>query len=95
MPLKLFALALLVTGLVTGCNSAFLTPPTGPGTDWPCGYTNTFCGEDSAPGEECCGYREWCKAANLTHPKPYCEYMGPENDLFGASRERPRFTRPL
>jgi hypothetical protein len=93
MPLRAFALAILAAAAV-GCAAftEYVTPPAGPGTEWPCGYHNTVC-EDGT----CCGYREQCKAANQTHADPYCEYTGPEDmgpaDTFGASRERPRFAR--
>jgi len=90
VPLKAIALALLAF-CVVGCTAfeAYVTPPQGPGTDWPCGYNNTVCDDGT-----CCGYREQCRDANAMNAEPFCEYVGPDMDTAGASRERPRFEKP-
>jgi hypothetical protein len=48
------AIVALLAVAFSGCG-AFLTPPTGPGTDWPCGYDGQACGDST-----CCPAHKFC-----------------------------------
>lgn len=77
MPLRIIALA----WALAGCTAfeAYVTPPTGPGTAYPCGYQGTSCTPfDGTP--TCCGARMAC-----VHDG--CEYQGPD---VGAAQVSPR-----
>lgn len=54
--------------MVTGCApSEYTTPPVGPGTAYPCGYTGVIC-YDTTPAT-CCPMNHLCKVDDA----PYCE----------------------
>lgn len=66
--------ALLLGALALGaqCNNKWVTPPVGPGTDYPCGLQGLQC-----PDGACCGLNDTCGAAHSRCPAGYCCYNGP------------------
>jgi hypothetical protein len=52
---KALGLGLLAIVVVACSTPAFLVPPTGPGTDWPCGYDGQACGDGT-----CCPAHTFC-----------------------------------
>ena len=90
-------LAILFVSVSVAC--AALTPgPTGPGTDWPCGYHGISCG-----GGMCCDENEICGGANEgVKGAPFsgsaagmCCYAGPPEFAVsvGAPKQQSRATR--
>jgi len=58
------AVCLLATlGGAPGCHTPpILTPPTGPGTSYPCGVSGLVCTTNGAPNGYCCGETQTCGA---------------------------------
>jgi hypothetical protein len=71
------------------CTPSVLTPPTGPGTDLPCGYHGRSCGNG-----KCCDMTETCGAEHTSCPAEMCCYQQDLADddgrLFGAKKPRPQ-----
>lgn len=73
-------LATLSVLAIVACQSAgVLTPPTGPGTEYPCGINGHEC-----PDSMCCDNNSTC-CDGTSCTKGYCEYVG--DALFGARRD--------
>lgn len=59
---------MLLVVLLAAC--ATITPPTGPGTEWPCGVWGVQC-----PNGACCPYAHEC-GGNGRCPEGACCYVG-------------------
>jgi hypothetical protein len=77
------ALALVMYScLGLGCNTpAILTPPIGPGTEWPCGYHGRVC-----KNSMCCGEFDVCGEDDPSCPANSCCFYG-EDPEFSATRD--------
>lgn len=64
----LFAFAIMAC--VIACSASILTPPTGPGTEYPCGVNGHQCS-----GGGCCSNSSTC-CDGTTCTAGYCEYIG-------------------
>lgn len=84
----LSAFALL--GAVAACAPSILTPPTGPGTEYPCGISGHQCA-----GGGCCSNDSTC-CDGTTCTAGYCEFLGVDEavrpDASGARRVVPQYT---
>lgn len=80
----LFATALVLSTTGASCHpNGILNPPTGPGTDYPCGLQDRSCGNG-----KCCGRSEEC-GTGLGCPKDSCCPL--EDDFYAG---KPRQSRP-
>lgn len=87
-PVRILAVAVAFVA-ATGCHlfvGPYTTPPVGPGTDYPCGYTGILC-SDTMP-KTCCPMNHACKSDK---DGPYCASVScdpSEPECFGTSRKR-------
>lgn len=88
----LAALSVIVVALTSaGCApSEYITPPTGPGTPYPCGYTGVWCFPVDGT-HTCCWQHSSCRQDD---DGPYChtEQYDPSDPInLGAPRRKLRF----
>lgn len=75
-------LALAILAALVACDASILHPPTGPGTDLPCGERGQVC-----PNKLCCDESEHCGGEPFSGcPAGYCCYE-PASDEIGARRK--------
>lgn len=74
---------MLIACCLVSCNGGILNPPSGPGTDYPCGLQDRSCGNG-----KCCGRSEEC-GTGLGCPKDSCCPL--EDDFYAG---KPRQSRP-
>lgn len=67
------AFIIVTCAIVVGCHATILTPPTGPGTDYPCGLYGVECSNHM-----CCGEGFACGVDDPTCPAGMCCYVGPD-----------------
>lgn len=72
--------------VVVACNNSVIQPPTGPNTEYPCGYQGKSC-DPVAPGM-CCSLDEDCGYSGpwSTCPEGYCCYNGGEDTRYPSAR---------
>lgn len=95
--------AIFVMAVVVACGpNSVIYPPTGPGTEYPCGLQGKSC-DPVAPGK-CCNLDEDCGYTGPWSPCPegYCCYNGGEDTRYpgtskpdagtpGSGKKRPNF----
>lgn len=83
--LRLLIVLMLVALVATGCAGPFVTPPSGPGTDWPCGLQDHQCHNGA-----CCWADYDCGDLTPGCPADACCYGGPSNTFKTKPGAKPR-----